>query len=365
MRYYKIEIAAPGGDVLRTYTSHPGGQVDLSALDVELDLPVATEAQPVGGAYVRIWGIPLQQIAQAADLNGKTIRVYGGMQKGLPLANPAQAGLIASGSILQAFGSWIGAEQTLDIYLGPPTGTPDAPKNLVFNWLKGQPLQSAIQTMLKTAFPDSTMTGQLSGQLVLPHDEQGFYQGLDQFADYIRKKSIAILGAGAPGVDLVVRDKEVFVHDGSSQSAPRQIAFFDLIGQPTYREPGVISVTTVMRADIRVGDYVRLPPSVITNTAASASQFRDQAAFQGTYFVKRARAVGRLRQPDASNWISVLDCAGPVSGSASTTTPVGSASIPGSAAASATGSVNATAIPLTAKSNDASIAASLATVRTA
>ena len=154
MRYYSVEISdAISGAAFRTYTNFVGGQIDRAGLDVELDIPLAPGATPTGSAYVRVWGISLQDIAQSPNLNGKSVKVYGGMQKGLPLANPSQAGLLASGSILQAFGNWIGTAQSLDMYLGPLQGTPETPVNLVFDWRKGTPLADAIKATLSRGLP--------------------------------------------------------------------------------------------------------------------------------------------------------------------------------------------------------------------
>jgi hypothetical protein len=94
-RYYRIEI--DGGP---TYTSFNNGVTNPAALQVELDIPVAPFASPAStGAFVKIWGIPLDDIRQSKDLRFKGIKVFGGFQKGLPLANPAQAGLLVQGYI--------------------------------------------------------------------------------------------------------------------------------------------------------------------------------------------------------------------------------------------------------------------------
>ena len=53
-------------------TTNPG------ALDIELDIPVYASAQPGGSAIVRVWGISLQQITNAFDLNDRHIEVHGG-----------------------------------------------------------------------------------------------------------------------------------------------------------------------------------------------------------------------------------------------------------------------------------------------
>src|SRR5579859_766749 len=196
MRYYSIQITDPvTGKLLTqpssvpnsgaTYSSLVNGFTLPGALNVELDVPVYAYAVPAGQAYARIWGISLAEISQAADLGvtssgspGFGIAIYAGMQRGLPLANPAQAGLIVEGRILQAFGNWINTEMTLDLILYPATGAPDDPKNIVIDWKAGTPLAQAVANTLSVAFPTLKQNIQISPNLVLAHDEPGFYGSL-------------------------------------------------------------------------------------------------------------------------------------------------------------------------------------------
>ena len=171
MRYYNIVIAnATTGQQVKRYTSLlANGSPDPGALLVELDIPQVTYDVVAVGGFVRIWGIPISDINQAANLTLMNITVSAGMSKGLPLANPAQAGIVAQGQIYQAFGNWIGTDQTLDLYFGPPTGTMAAPANLVVNWATGIPHKPAIEQTLSIAFPTSSRpAGHLLRAVLLP-----------------------------------------------------------------------------------------------------------------------------------------------------------------------------------------------------
>ncbi len=120
MRFYTINILDPAQPTtappIKQYTSlRPDGWTNPRALNVELDIPTYALASPSGAASIRIHGIGIQQINQAFDLNGKTVQVYGGMARGLPLANPDQRGLLLQGEITQAFGNWQGPNMSLDL----------------------------------------------------------------------------------------------------------------------------------------------------------------------------------------------------------------------------------------------------------
>lgn len=316
MRYYQIDILEKGSDSVRkSYTSFDGQKTNPNALNIEMDVFVAPFATPVGGSYVRIWGISLEEIGSAADFNGCGIKVYGGMQKGLPLANPDQAGLLFQGTILQAFGNWIDLDQTIDFY--PQAGATlsstgqgqAAPKNLTFNWKKNTPLKDAIQTTLSTAYPDLKTDIKIKDNLKLNYDAPGYYSNLSEFATVVKQVSKRIVGGDDyPGVDILITKNSFRVYDGSTQSDPIQIQFKDLIGQPTWIESPTISIKTVMRADLQVGDYIKMPQGIYTTTEQAQSfAIKNKTAFQGSFQISSVRHVGNFRQPDASAWVTIIE----------------------------------------------------------
>jgi hypothetical protein len=328
MRYYSIVLGGgsppknfpsiPGaGAPGATWTSQINGQNDPGALDIELDVFTTSFAIPSGNSFVRVWGIPLQQLSQASQLNKVAIDVYAGMAQGLPLANPAQQGLIAHGTIFPGFGNWIDTDMTLDMVLQSPFGsgnipdTPRQPAPIVHNWQQGQPLATAIKNTLTTAFPGFTPQVSISPNLILNYTDTGFYRTIESYAGYIRDISQSIMGSSNyPGVHIFPNGKNLTVTDGTQSGAsPKQIQFQDLVGQPTWLGLNTISVKTIMRGDIRGGSKITLPQTLAVTSAASSSQFRQSSASQGTFLVQSVRHVGRFRQPDGHLWCSIFECA--------------------------------------------------------
>src|ERR1017187_8787072 len=154
MRAYSITITRAGtSDPLATYASFDSfGKYDTGALNIELDIPVFSVAAPQGNATLKIWGIGLPAISSAHNLVGETIKIYGGMANGLPLANPDQYGLLLVATIFQCYGNWQGIEQTLDFVItslaSPLTSVP----NIVLNWVKGQTLGDAAVSALTPVY---------------------------------------------------------------------------------------------------------------------------------------------------------------------------------------------------------------------
>jgi hypothetical protein len=299
MRYYDVQISDPAtGSIVKRFTSidQASGSTLPGALNIEIDVPIYTYDVPAGAAFLRVWGIALTDIGQSSNFNGKTIKIFAGMAKGL-----------AQGRIFQAFGNWQGINQTLDFVFYADTGSAEAPQNLVLNWKAGMQLSVAISNTLQTAFPTYKQSISISQNLVLAHDEPGVHQSLTQFAGYINTISKSIIGGTYSGVRMLIRDDTFLVYDGTTPTTPKQIIFTDVIGQPVWKDFATIGLYCVLRHDIQVGDYIVLPKAQVTTTAQSYPAYRNNLVFQGSFLVTRVRHVGNFRDPDAASWVTTID----------------------------------------------------------
>lgn len=308
MRFYSIVISDDDGTELKRFSSVTDtGINNPGALNIEIDVPLYQIDAPINGAFIKIWGISLQDIGAAFDLNNKRLKLYAGMGKGLPLANPDQQGIILQGQIQQAFGNWQGTTQTLDLIVNADMGTNSTAKNIILNWKKGIELSTAIENTLKAAFPEYTLEINIKDNLKLNQNETGFFQTLPQFAQYCRSVSINIIGGTYQGIGFIIRENSIIVFDGTSENEPFDIDFKDLIGQPTWIGLGQIQFKTMMRADLNVSDYITMPQGPIQNTAQSYSQYRDQVDFKGVFMLDAIRHIGNFRQPDGDSWVTVFN----------------------------------------------------------
>jgi hypothetical protein len=306
VRFYDIQVTSPEGLQTARWTSFVDGKTIPGALNVEFDIPIFTQDAPMGGGYIKIWGVGLKTVGQASDFNGSSIKIYGGMQKGLPLANPTQAGLLVSGIIQQAFGNWQGVEQSIDFQVLPGLGSEQTPANIVLDWKAGQPMGDALNNALGIAYPNHTIDVQISDALKLAADEKGFHASLSNLSQYAKATSQNILGGDYPGVSIAVQDTTIKVYDNTSPPGPVAIAFNDLIGQPTWINFAAISVRCVLRSDLHVGSIITMPQTSVITGANSYSQYRDKSAFQGNFQITQARHLGHFRQADASSWVTAF-----------------------------------------------------------
>lgn len=346
MRFYKVEFTNTKGQPINfpslagagmpagTITSAlPDGTINPGALNIEMDL--AVYAQQVGdtSSYVRFWGLSLAELGSAFNLNGQNIKVFGGMSKGYPLANPAQQGLLVQGTILQAFGNWIGTDMTLDVYLGPPTGTVDAPANYTFTWANGEPLSAMIARTLNVIAPGIKQNINISANRVANADKPGIYATLTQFAQMINQMTVGTLGANDPGVTISTSGSTINVFDqqSASQTGPKKIQFQDLLGQVTWAEPGVITAKLVMRGDLAQGDVITFPPGLVVATSQNAmpafggtgSQHPSNSlTFSGNFQIVQMQHWGNFKQPDAQSWNTTVWAA--LLPAAASATPTGS-----------------------------------------
>src|ERR1039457_5434299 len=106
MRYYDIQVYNTDGSKYAQYISlipasaantnalslYSGtcNNTNASALNIEMTIQQSPMHAPSGDSSIKIWGPDLKDFTNARSFNGKLIKVFGGMQKGLPLANPKQ-----------------------------------------------------------------------------------------------------------------------------------------------------------------------------------------------------------------------------------------------------------------------------------
>ncbi|MHB8811684.1 MAG: hypothetical protein ACYDAE_00275 [Steroidobacteraceae bacterium] len=306
-----------GGTTFTSWVPGANGQYqnDPGALNIEFDIPIAPADQSQGKAVLRVWGVGLQMIGQAANLNLQNFRLLGGMKAGLPLANPAQAGLLVQGQIFQGFGNWAGLNQTLDLIVYPAgTGTN---ANISFNWPKGTQLSSALARTLAQAFPQYKPRISISQNLALATTEAGTYSTLAAFGEYLSDLTVRIgtpiYGETYPGVAITIRGNTIVASDGTVQTPPIQLAFQDLIGQPTWIGPTEITFRTVLRADIPLLSFIKFPLGILTPYALTSPEAavpytpaRSKSVFQGSFFVNEIHHFANFRQADGDSWVSVF-----------------------------------------------------------
>jgi hypothetical protein len=325
-------VTTPGSTTtVKHWTSHPNGLLqppDPGALKVEIDVFNVGQGTPLPGSFVRIWGISLDDIGRASDLNGCDLVLRGGMGKGLPLANPNQAGILIEGHVQQAFANWVGTTMTLDLLLvaGTISSGTGAAVNAAVHWPPNTPMSTMLQNLLLQLFPGGTFLINISQNLVLPYLEKHFAGTLQQLGQYLTDISRRIVNTGPagqgawntpnnsqsayPGVQMVVEGSTVRVVDGTVASTPKTIVISDLVGQPTWIAPSTIQVNLVMRGDLHVGDFITLPPTRAIVTAASQSQQsqqRQDIIFQGTFMITKIHDVGNYKDPGPLSWVTVVD----------------------------------------------------------
>lgn len=368
-RYYKIEInkqdepdkvwvpdsmTALGSKKYSFASVDDDGNALHSALDVAIDIPVATLSQPRQACMVRVFGVSLNDISQFSHLVGATVKVHGGMLEkgGLPLAKQFKPDLLMHGLIMWSSGNWEApSNMSLDMFVVPLSATDIKTKttvDLTFDWQAGKNLKDGIKTMLENAYGKSNnkdgyeIVINISDELVSVQQQAGTpYRNLSSFAKQLQEVTKAQKikmpdDEVYEGVQMKVWDKKIFVYDNSkpesgttqnTKAKPLDINFIELIGQPTWKTAAHISFKTIMRADIQVADYIKLPkdlrtPYVLTSGGPAGGAAggtapntpsgiklpsKDKSAFAGKFQVIEVRHLGQFRQGDGRSWVTAFD----------------------------------------------------------
>lgn len=355
MRYYEIALSdpdtgkslVPAGDGFQKGATGPTFsslykdpmtgriQPDPGALQIEFDIPVSHLAQPQGNFRIKIHGVGVQMLGQAANLAGMNFSMKGGMSAGLPLANPAQAGLLVQGVVLQAWGNWVGTDQTLDLLISPGIKRQIIDNMPIpFFWAAGSSLRDAIDAALAQAFPGFNRDIQIDPRLILANDEAGYYAAPSQWASYLLELTQSLgskyLGFSYPGVRIFVSGTTIHVIDGSQTAKPTPLQFQDLIGQPTWISGTQITFQTVLRADLSIGSRVVFPSGIVAPFALLSPQAggaistpsvplpaKNKSIFQGPFEIQELHHFGDFRQPSGDAWVTSFVATPPPAGSSS------------------------------------------------
>lgn len=339
MRYYSLTISSASGKVWVPTPTGDGftqsgtgptfsslganGKTIPGALQIDFDIPVYPYHAFQGNSMITVWGIGLGMISQAANLNGASFTLAGGMQPGLPLATSAfqdnQSGILLQGTVFQAYGNWQGVNQTLHLVCNPGASNQND-QNIPWIWNAGTPLASAINQALNVAFglDYEIDTSAVSPNLILSNSEQGHYTSLANFANMIQqisqKLGIPQFGAGYQGVWITVQGNKIIALDGTAAIAPKMLRFQDFIGQPTWIDAATVNFKMMMRADIKIGDRITFPtgiqsPYALTSQAAAVpnSPASSRLAFSGIFTISEAHQFGSSRQADPDSWATTFN----------------------------------------------------------
>jgi hypothetical protein len=341
MRYYRIEVTNDQGQPIvfpslngsgmppGVITSVlPDGTTNPAALNIELDLCVYGASFGDVTSYVRIWGLSLAELGSAFNLSNKNIKIFGGMAKGYPLANPQQAGLLGQGQIGQAFGNWIGTDMTLDMYVRA-----HAPEesNFTFTWAKGEPLSAMIQRTMKVVAPNQKLQINISANRVANADKPGVVATFTQFAQVVSNLTNGEVMISSNGQTVFVFETATAQKNGA-----KQIAFQDLLGQVTWVQPQVVQAKLVMRGDLSIGDTVQFPEGLISTTSqnampgyggTSSQNPANKLTFSGKFTIMQVQHWGNSRQPDAQSWNTTINCVNLTDDTSTPSTPPGSVTI--------------------------------------
>jgi hypothetical protein len=245
---------------------------------------------------------------------GKRLGRSAGMHLRNPDVEPYDDG--GGGSFGADFGGFSGGSANvggvLSSFFGGG-GSYQQPLNLVHHMMPGTNLSDAITETLSRAFPNANIETAISPALKLPYIDSHMAQSMSQYTTYMQQLSQSILKQkGYGGVNFTAVGNTIRVWDGTQQPYQNvHLSMYDLIGQPTWIDQRLIQVKTILRGDIKAGDSITLPPTLMGLTSGAIwlglkpSEQRTNLSFTGTFQVLKVLHVGDFRNPDgAAAWFT-------------------------------------------------------------
>ena len=345
MRYYSVTFTPTDGRKLSIpvrFSSHDeNGLFNPGCLEVEFEIINAWGHVFASQTHLRIHNPTLDMIRYARQYNGCACEIRGGFKRGLPLANPDQAGLIGYGQVQNCFANWLGTDMVLDFLLLPSIefGSPDlnysantgpgSPFPYQFKWGGEGNAKTLLEAIQNTFKPQGiTVTGSISPKTeIAPQtpiiDVRYSFQG---FSELINQLSLSVVDPanyrrngqggnfqGYLGVSLTYLpgSKTVLAWDGATPQGAINLQPQDFIGQPTWlNAQGFLQSVHPMRADINLGFSVQYPknlPTIASPAYISAGRFLLVSPSGGSLAVQQVRHVGRFRDQSPTGWATYVD----------------------------------------------------------
>ena len=307
-----------------------------SALQIELNCIIGGQGNnstDLGTNYVKIWGMPLEAIADIAELNNWIVRVQAGFDKNsLPLAKKIATrvgadNVIIEGPIVLPYGNAIRPELVVTLPISrtvyndqvqAPTGA-SAP---LFIGKKGEKLSDVVARTFAQYYPGIQPEINISDTVTLYEDQLHAISSLQDFADMVNVQSLACLRSQYPSYSGVLSryvGSKFVMSDVIAPlgGAPTVLEAIDMLCVPQYVDGLYAQVSCPLRADIRCYDLIQLKSPALTNyigAALTANALGWPRKLEGTFQVVSVQHVGNNRAPDGSGWAThYLISATPVS----------------------------------------------------
>ncbi|CAD6037295.1 hypothetical protein [Escherichia coli] len=324
MRFYQLSIIDPkttkppvdaSGKAIGPFNTlkTPG-----RGLHIEFDVMITGLDEVGAGTALTIYGLPIDVLKQSVKLHGCIVSLIAGFSAGLPLANPAQQGEIIYGEVLAAYANWIGTNQTLSLIVNPAIRRNDEGKTVEISAdaKKGEKLGDVLCRALQKAYPKKRIECTVSDALILPESGPLHYTEITSLATMVKSASIALMKRdNYSGVRISMQADTIRIFDNSDcNREDKKILPHELIGQPTWIQPFIMSFKCPLRGDLRVCDIINLPQGTVsdgesilmTNTHPNTGLTNQTTTFSGRFMIQSVRHIGAFLSASGDAWSTVF-----------------------------------------------------------
>lgn len=318
MRYYDVEIIDKNRkrQLSINTKNNVGLQIELNA--------VVNGFSQTGTATLKIFNLPVKYFMRQMDFVGMTIRIKGGMSKGLPLSKPEQQGVLIFGTIQFCIGEREKGVNYLmfSIVPGPALQTPF--KGVVLKWDKGTRLNDALRNaMVNAGFNSNQYQINISDDWVATGDSHASYKTMNQLGQALNNYSRNVtLPKDAIFINLYfdAGSERYIITDGTTAPRSKIITLYDFIGQPYWingssyninTTVGFIALPVTLRGDLKPFDQIEVVDPQVTKVSDGSSAILlasgARVGFKGKMTISQLTHVANYSTAGGENWVTIIE----------------------------------------------------------
>ena len=302
MRYYKIYVDG------KLFASQ--GVSEHNGISIKFNInQILTRNNP--NTQIELYNVSSSLFSSNANLVGKQISIFAGLEGYLPTINNKQRGLIFTGYISGQYSSWSGNTTIVTLICNP---FEISLKENVFliEIKKGEAVANSLKKILDSNNIPSVLSIK-SLQKIAKSNNKFISKNLYEMLKYFEKEHGIYSYTGTEGLIISLLEEKNII-------PPIEIKDIDMVGQPEANGLGQIIFTLQLRADLNIGNTISSNALSWLNIGGAGGglnvgyfngkEGKDNLFrfFTGYFVITQIRHVGDSRNSSSNAWITIIEC---------------------------------------------------------
>lgn len=302
MRYYKIYVDG------KLFASQ--GVDEHNGISIKFNInQILTRNNP--NTQIELYNVSSSLFSSNADLVGKQISIFAGLEGYLPTVNKKQRGLIFTGYISGQYSSWSG-NTTIATLICNPFSIALKDSSFLIEIKKGEAVVNSFKKMLDSNNIPSVLSIK-SLQKIAKSNNKFISKNLYEMLKYFEKEHGIYSYTGTEGLIISLLEEKNII-------PPIEIKDIDMVGQPEANGLGQIVFTLQLRADLNIGNTISSNALSWLNIGGAGGglnvgyfngkEGKDNLFrfFTGDFLITQIRHVGDSRNSSSNAWTTIVEC---------------------------------------------------------